>query len=94
MQNQKNYVCPVCNGFEIINQPCPACNTSLADYGPISYLYANYSPYRPIDDLKKTDGFFDVSTHQCPHLLFCETCTYQVIWMVQEIKKVPPSAEL
>ena len=35
----------------------------------LSDLLADYSPYRPIDDMKRTDGLNDLHSHRCPHNL-------------------------
>jgi hypothetical protein len=48
-------------------------------------LYGNYSPYRPIDDLKMTDGMIDVTTHECPHQVWCLKCGFNEVRMIREI---------
>jgi hypothetical protein len=78
-------VCPVCNGFSALRAVCPICGTSLRDAGRVMDLYGNYSPYRPIDDLKMTDGMIDLSTHDCPHQVWCQKCGFSEVRMIREI---------
>ncbi|WP_072333429.1 hypothetical protein [Thermoactinomyces sp. DSM 45891] len=78
-------MCPLCNGFtNQISETCPLCTTLLVDYGPISFLMGNYSPYEEIDQLKTTNGYSDLENHQCPHQLYCPTCGYTMIDIVLE----------
>ncbi|OYD07190.1 hypothetical protein [Paludifilum halophilum] len=77
--------CPVCNGFEGLNMLCPQCGEMMEDRGRFLDLLADYSPYRPIDDLKRTDGYPDLDTHQCPHTLYCRNCGHDQLMMVAEI---------
>ncbi|MBA4542077.1 hypothetical protein H1164_04070 [Thermoactinomyces daqus] len=81
-----SYACPVCNGFSALSILFPKCTTPLMDYGRFSDLLGDYSPYRPIDDLKMTDGWIDVATHRCPHHLFCPACGFSDVEMVSEIE--------
>jgi len=66
--------CPVCNGLESLKQACPACARSLTDCGRLDDLTGPYAPYRQIDDLKLTNGFDDLGSHRCIHLLHCPEC--------------------
>ncbi|MDR6226313.1 hypothetical protein [Desmospora profundinema] len=76
--------CPVCNGFDLLEVTCPHCGEMLEDRGRFFDLLADYSPYRPIDDLKKSDGLVDWVTNQCPHYLYCRHCGHDEHRMVQE----------
>lgn len=76
--------CPVCNGLREIVQPCSKCKNTLIDLGRYTDCFGDYSPYRPIDDLKKTDGLIDFTTHQCPHHLSCNKCSYSTVILIQE----------
>jgi hypothetical protein len=76
--------CPVCNGLESLTVPCPHCGEWMEDWGRWLDLLADYSPYRPIDDLKMSDGLLDGNTHQCPHSLYCRHCGYEETRMVME----------
>lgn len=68
------WICPVCNGLERLDTPCARCGTPQDDLGRLSDYYTPYSPYREIDDLKMTNSFADLATHQCIHLLYCPHC--------------------
>lgn len=68
------FQCPVCNGLEPLRFPCPRCGTITRDMGRISDYYAPYSPYREIDDLKRTNGAPDLRLHQCIHAACCPEC--------------------
>ncbi|MFC4076009.1 hypothetical protein [Salinithrix halophila] len=78
--------CPVCNGFETQNTACPHCSEWMEDRGRFFDILADYSPYRPIDDLKRTDGFRDLEEALCPHQLFCRKCGYEEVIMIHEIR--------
>ncbi|SFI86452.1 hypothetical protein [Thermoflavimicrobium dichotomicum] len=84
--NQFSYACPVCNGLNSLILPCPKCGHSLQDGGRVFDYLANYSPYRPIDDLKMTDGWQDYQNHLCPHQTYCEQCGYQHVTFIQEMR--------
>ncbi|PTX59138.1 hypothetical protein C8P63_11383 [Melghirimyces profundicolus] len=77
--------CPVCNGFDALEVACPHCTEWMEDRGRFFDLLADYSPYRPIEDMKKTDGFCDLESHQCPHHLFCQNCGFYDLTLVEEI---------
>ncbi|WP_248930431.1 hypothetical protein [Paenibacillus hamazuiensis] len=69
-----SYVCPVCNGLEALQPICPDCGQAAADQGKLSDFYGPYSPYRPIDDLKMTNGYDDLRRHVCMHSVYCSRC--------------------
>lgn len=77
--------CPICNGFETLEAICPHCGDRLDDHGRLFDLWADYSPYRPIEDLKQTDGFFHTTNQQCPHTLFCQNCGHEEVSMILEV---------
>ncbi|MEW9033545.1 MAG: hypothetical protein AB2404_12615 [Planifilum fimeticola] len=77
--------CPVCNGLTSLDRRCPRCGNAMEDRGRFSDLLADYSPYRPIDDMKRTDGLNDLHSHQCPHNLWCPHCGWSELHMVAEI---------
>lgn len=79
------FICPVCNGLETLWPSCPRCLAAAEDCGKTSDFYGPYSPYRPIDDLKLTNGFADASAHQCVHTSYCPGCRAGFFVMVQEI---------
>ncbi|GAA4723163.1 hypothetical protein [Brevibacillus fulvus] len=79
-----NYICPVCNGFSNFNSHCKTCGLPLDDCGRIYDFYGDYSPYRPIDDSKLTNGYPDLKQHQCLHLGFCPNCQREQIIPLQE----------
>jgi hypothetical protein len=82
--NKGSYQCPLCNGFMFYHENCPKCHHKLVDYGPTSYLLSDYSPYRPIDDMKANDGWIDNQLHQCPHEVYCPHCGFEHVVMIHE----------
>lgn len=76
--------CPVCNGMTQLSSFCPQCGNLMEDNGRFLDILGPYSPYRPIDDLKKTDGFIDLKTPRCPHRVSCEQCGFFGMRMVNE----------
>ncbi|RAL26975.1 hypothetical protein [Thermoflavimicrobium daqui] len=84
MLHTNPYACPVCNGFTSYTAYCPKCSHILQDGGRIFDYFADYSPYRPIDDLKMTDGLLDYQNHTCPHQIYCEHCGYREVTLMQE----------
>jgi hypothetical protein len=48
----------------------------MMDGGRLGDYYDDYSPYREIDDLKMSNGYQDVSTHHCIHLIYCPHCNW------------------
>jgi hypothetical protein len=79
-----SYACPVCNGFISFPFRCPGCGVPLTDGGRFQDLLAAYSPYRPIEEMKRTDGWIDQSTHHCPHQATCSQCGYEGVMFVKE----------
>lgn len=78
-------ICPVCNGFQELKLTCPACRETLEDKGRIMDFYDDYSPYMSIDQLKLEDGYKDDGLkEQCPHLVKCPHCGYEVAFLVKE----------
>lgn len=66
--------------------PCPVCQGITEDQGRITDFFGDYSPYLPIDQCKRTDGWIDRKTHICPHQIVCPNCGYTHVEMVQERK--------
>lgn len=79
-----SYGCPVCNGMAAISKSCPQCGRPLSDGGRVDDYLGPYSPYRPIDDLKLTNGFIDMRTHACVHYMWCQDCQYTASYQVKE----------
>jgi hypothetical protein len=77
-------ICDVCNGMEPLVSRCPECTHLAEDQGKLSDFYDPYSPYRPIDELKATNGFADLSQRRCIHLAYCSNCTLSFPVPVQE----------
>ncbi|GAB2677164.1 hypothetical protein FE781_02935 [Paenibacillus thermoaerophilus] len=69
-----SYLCPVCNGLQCIEAACSRCGTTLTDSGRVGDYEGPYSPYRPIDELKLTNGFHDFALHECIHYVCCPAC--------------------
>ncbi|MFM1654897.1 hypothetical protein ACI7RC_22790 [Brevibacillus sp. B_LB10_24] len=85
-------LCPVCNGFTDMQATCPACNQMIQDAGKLSDLYGKYSPYRPIDALKQTNGIaHDLADRTCVHVGWCPACREEFIYHVGEWTGVDPS---
>ncbi len=82
-----NWICPICNGFAASHISCPDCGLPMDDHGRISDYTGDYSPYRPIDDLKKTNGFLDLSCHLCLHSHVCSRCEKRYIVSFQELSE-------
>lgn len=79
-----NSICPVCNGLSGLHALCPSCGQSLVDTGRLYDYYGPYSPYRPIDDLKLTNGIADLAEHLCVHIGWCDRCQQEERVGVQE----------
>ncbi|GIN62821.1 hypothetical protein J27TS8_28140 [Robertmurraya siralis] len=78
-------ICPLCNGFQSVEQKCNICGTALVDAGKVMDFYDDYSPYMPIDLLKLEDGYSnDYKSEQCPHLLQCPQCGIDKVVFIQE----------
>lgn len=67
-------MCPACNAFAILKYACPACSHSMEDQGRFDAYTMDYAPYRPMDDMKLSNGFYDLQTHRCVHLVYCPRC--------------------
>ncbi|MFD2670669.1 hypothetical protein [Marinicrinis sediminis] len=80
------YACPVCNGWNEMQEACPQCGQSLQDYGRTGDFYGPYSPYRPIDDIRLTNGIPDVRLHQCIHTCYCAHCKHKVEITIEETR--------
>ncbi|HEY0828640.1 MAG TPA: hypothetical protein VGE40_11130 [Bacilli bacterium] len=78
------YNCPVCNGLQDLTVLCPKCQHQAVDHGRIDDYAGPYSPYRPIDDLKLTNGFPDLVNHQCVHVAYCKECNYLFTSVIDE----------
>lgn len=78
--------CPVCNGLSELSSFCPRCGNLMSDLGRFLDMLGPYSPYRPIDDLKQTDGFIDFVPSRCPHNVTCQQCGFLGLRMIDEIR--------
>lgn len=78
-------LCPICNGFATFQQACFKCSGEMKDVGKVYDLYSDYSPYRPIDDIKMTDGYADLQHNQCMHFTYCLTCGHEEIIGIDEL---------
>jgi hypothetical protein len=77
-------LCPICNGFDVFQAVCPQCQHAAEDLGRLGDLYGPYSPYRPIDDIRMTNGYPDLQHHQCLHAASCSGCGHRFIVQVKE----------
>lgn len=69
--------CPVCNGLRQADASCTRCGNTMEDTGRLENYFADYSPYREIDDLRKTNGYLDLETGHCIHVFFCHECKHE-----------------
>lgn len=69
-----DFGCPVCNGLREAEVSCRSCANTMENHGRLEDAFSDYSPYREIDDLRKTNGYFDLEAGQCMHVFFCEQC--------------------
>lgn len=79
-------ICPLCNGMQFDQVPCPACQGDMVDRGRYTDFFDDYSPYLDIDGMKKEDGILnDLQNHQCPHVFECLLCSNQQIRIINEV---------
>jgi hypothetical protein len=69
-----SFYCAVCNGMESVRAKCPKCKSPVTDHGRFNDFLGPYAPYRDIEDISMTNGFFDVRNHECIHVLSCPNC--------------------
>lgn len=67
-------ICPVCNGLRSLDAVCPGCASAAEDEGRYNDFLGPYSPYRPIDDVSRTNGVPDLALGACLHLACCRNC--------------------
>ena len=77
-------ICPVCNGFHALRAACPTCGRAAEDDGRLGDFYDPYSAYRPIDDVRRTNGYPDLENGECLHAAHCEGCGRSFLASVQE----------
>jgi hypothetical protein len=77
-------ICPVCNGFDLLEAACPDCGGVAEDCGRLGDYYGPYSPYRPIDDIRMTNGYPDVRERECLHAAHCTRCGQTFVSGVSE----------
>ncbi|WP_213411038.1 hypothetical protein [Xylanibacillus composti] len=54
---------------------CQQCAAALDDHGRYQDQFGPYAPYRPIDDLRLTNGIpQDAELHRCVHQAYCPQC--------------------
>ncbi|WP_233532053.1 hypothetical protein [Paenibacillus alkalitolerans] len=80
-----SHICPVCNGIDDLRANCLRCGAQTEDWGKESDFYGPYSPYRPINDLKMTNGYPDLERRQCVHAVFCPSCGTTSSYAVDEL---------
>lgn len=79
-----SYLCPVCNGFDTLQEDCPRCQTTMIDGGRLYDYYSDYSPYREIDDAKLDNGYSDLLHHHCLHACWCPACAAERTVIIEE----------
>lgn len=71
--SNKELICPVCNGLEILDFYCPNCSHLTNDCGLVNNYWGPYSPYEANYNLfssKETDFESEI----CIHLVSCPEC--------------------
>ena len=81
-------ICPVCNGLAPMEAACPRCSAQAEDAGRLGDYYGPYSPYRPIDDIRMSNGYPDVDDRVCPHTAYCAACRETFVAWIQEIERL------
>lgn len=71
-----SYVCPICNGFENLNERCSICGQFMEDQGRPTDWFGPYSPYTPLDDLHHKTTMVDAKNHSCVHFAYCKHCEH------------------
>ncbi|HOQ16849.1 MAG TPA: hypothetical protein PLL17_01790 [Defluviitaleaceae bacterium] len=66
-----DFVCPLCNGFALIELNCEKCNKKMVDKGREADYYDSYSPYLPMSLTSQIDGYPE---DKCVHIFYCEHC--------------------
>ncbi|WP_309122690.1 hypothetical protein [Paenibacillus sp.] len=79
-----NTICPVCNGFADLRAACPTCKREAEDGGRLADYYDPYSAYRPIDEVRLTNGYPDVAARECLHKAYCANCGAAFVAAVPE----------
>lgn len=79
-----SFACPVCNGLAALAKSCPQCSGPLVDGGRADDYLGPYAPYRPIDEMKLTNGYADLAAHACVHYMWCEDCQYTASYRIKE----------
>ncbi|MEF3307112.1 hypothetical protein [Paenibacillus sp. GYB003] len=79
-----SYICLYCNGMRALDRSCPQCGEGLVDAGRLDDYSGPYSPYRPIDDSKLTNGYPDLAEHLCVHQTYCPDCGYSDVIPLKE----------
>lgn len=79
-----DFGCPVCNGLNDAHVNCSTCVHPLEDRGRLEQVFDDYSPYREIDDLRRTNAYLDLQMNQCMHLLYCPTCEQEKVIGIPE----------
>ena len=75
-------VCPLCNGYGVMNLQCSHCSDRLEDQGKVSDYFDDYSPYMEGEDWdfqKFTSQFHYDDESRCTHIFLCPTCGQEYI---------------
>ncbi|WP_068773933.1 hypothetical protein [Paenibacillus sp. FJAT-26967] len=77
--------CPVCNGMETLTAICPGCSGPAADFGRYNDYLGPYAPYREIEEIGLSNGYPDVLSNRCMHIVGCEGCGQNRVVAIEEI---------
>lgn len=79
------FICPACNGFEVLSFSCPECEGEMTDRGRLVDYLDEYSPYLDDEGLKLVDGLkHSTDEHTCLHVLYCSQCETTSEYAIQE----------
>jgi len=77
-------ICPVCNGMQPLEAPCPKCRHTMNDMGASKDYFGPYSPYEEIAS-PALSGRLKIDTDKCSHLLECPKCFQRSCKLVNRI---------
>lgn len=66
--------CPVCNGFQALEELCLLCSGKVSDLGRLSDFADPYAPYEQIVDEQPLSYSLFGNDAVCKHIIYCSTC--------------------
>lgn len=78
-------ICQLCNSLKELEVYCPNCHVKLKDSGKVADYLEPYAHYNDEEMVKLGDGFPNTAKDGlCPHLMVCDACGYDEVYMVKE----------